>query len=118
MLTARRIREQEARERAGLPPPPPPLPREISMQQHQQIVAELNKKHSAELKEARTSAPAAKPSKALEGRVQELTQELGKASARVLELEAANATLTQQLEQATAKPPDENQGGSKPKPRR
>lgn len=49
MIAARRMRERMAAEQAGLPPPPPPRPESIPTHEHDRIVSELSKRHSAEL---------------------------------------------------------------------
>lgn len=72
MITARRMREKMAREAAGLPPPEPPRPDNIPTHEHDRVVSELNKAHSAELAAARESSGAAGAQKALAAKDREI----------------------------------------------
>jgi hypothetical protein len=115
MLTGRRIRERQAAEKAGLPPSPPPRPAEISRREHDAEIAALKKAHAAEVAELRqrlahegkgetTAEVQALIEQArgdFEKWAEEVWAQVRDAQEQLAKLEAENADLRAQLEQAT-----------------
>jgi hypothetical protein len=123
MLTARRMRERQAGEAAGLPPPAPPRRQDIPWHEHEAALANLERTHRDALEQLRAGTAgtftinvdsedfqaAIKPlveefeakAKQIVERNDELEKMLEAASAKVTQLESEKLELSAKAEAAT-----------------
>lgn len=115
MLTARRLHERERARVAGEPEPAPRRPDSISTNDHDKIVADINRRHADELEQARAGSGKGVGAKLKEALAQldQMTKERDEALEKVAQLEQVTKEAAAGAEAAgDAKPSEAANAGA------